>query len=807
MAENHRHHELVKTTLVWLALAGTLWATSTLGREPTGDELMTPPHDLVSAIHRQKYDTVLGFIDAPEALTATNEDGDTALHLAVRRGAGILIELLLAHGADPQALNQQGQTPANIMRDWPMNSMGRRQVTDALIQYYENPEATSSLRQAQLRFFMAVTNKDLERARAALAAGADPNGTRTYLEQTVMHQLQYDRMIGDLVSMGVDLNRVDSRGATPLRVALDNNRWRGVRALLNAGATINVDLDQSDLASVIGSSNPNATELVKLLLSSGAPVRQSEWMSAMRSKNGKTVRLLVAREDRFEFDSGDWELRIAEAVRMGGETVMAALRSEPQLADYIDNREREFASAREQQLAAFGSWIGPHGFVLSQLMVLFALLSSLAARTVCQNLAPYLALVGAGTLVMTHLFIFTAPIETALGEFRFFGERTPALRYLLYLLLDGSALTTGLGVAFLAWKVLDQEMLRGMLVIPAWSLLIVTLSILFLHNAQKISWPSGFYRQVTGYDDYIAKKAQQQQHEKQQQSIKRAAARKLEQEKQARENHLPLFAGIKQQDATAVGEALSSGVPVDTRDRSGRTALFYASELGASTEIVGMLLLAGADVRPGADGATQPIHVLLYGKARESTLEILKLLLDAGADPNARTLHGETPLCIMERASWTPLASKVRNMLVAHGARFGHADRCALALYKKDPNIVEKMEAGAAVLNERQEYAKLTDQFGQYRASALWQAAHGWDVEYARLLLDLGADIESRDTKRGMTPLQAAIYNSRYRPEKGRPMVALLLSRGANREAVAWDGATMAELDEHDLLDRAGDGN
>ncbi len=89
---------------IWLLLAGTLWATSVLGTAPTVAELNTPPHDLLSAISRYKFNTVVEFIDAPQALTATNEDGDTALHMAVRRGNGILVELLLAYGADSEAV-------------------------------------------------------------------------------------------------------------------------------------------------------------------------------------------------------------------------------------------------------------------------------------------------------------------------------------------------------------------------------------------------------------------------------------------------------------------------------------------------------------------------------------------------------------------------------------------------------------------------------------------------------------------------------------------------------------------------------
>ncbi len=781
---------------IWLLLAGTLWATSALSAKPTVAELNTPPHDLLSAIQRYKYDTVLEFIDAPQALTAINDDGNTALHLAVRRGNGLLVELLLANGADPRALNKQEQMPVNLIRDRSSNSDNRRQLTDAFIQYYDNPDATSSRQQAQIRFFWAASRNDTKLARAALTSGADPNGTRSRLGQTVMHQVQQQQMVGELLSMGVDLNRVDRRGATPLRVALDNNRLRIVEALLDAGATINVDENQSDLASVIRSRGSDATEMVRLLLNSGAPLRQSEWMSAMRSRNGDTVHLLVAREDKFDFDSDDWELRIAEAVRMGGDTVAAALRSEPQIADYMDKRDQRDASARKQSLDAFGDWIGPHGLVLSLLMLLFALLSALAGKTVCRKLLPYLALVAVSTVVMTHLFIFTTTIEMAIGEFRFFGERTPALGYLLYVLLDGSALTTGLSMAILFWNVPYLKAPGRLILVPACIVFFVTLCILVLHNTEQISWPTAAYQQLTGFDDYVAEKARQSE----QRSTKRAAAYKLAEEKQARMYNKPLFVAIKQNNVNAVAEALATELPVDTRNPSGQTALLYAMNYGNSTEIVRMLLDAGADVNATGKGENQPIHALLYRNSRETTLEVLQLLLRAGADANARTSNRETPLCIMERAQKTLLTKEIKNTLHAHGARFRYTDQCVLGLYKKDPGILKKIESPATELNSRERYAKLTDQFGDYNASALWQAAYELKVEYTHLLLDLGADIESRDTKRGMTPLQAAIYNSRFHPDRGRPMVALLLSLGANREAVAWDGTTMAELDEHGLL-------
>ncbi len=123
------------------------------------------------------------------------------------------------------------------------------------------------------------------------------------------------------------------------------------------------------------------------------------------------------------------------------------------------------------------------------------------------------------------------------------------------------------------------------------------------------------------------------------------------------------------------------------------------------------------------------------------------------------------------------------------------------AVYARDPAVLAYIEAAPDTLDALQPFRKLDDEFGPYEASPLWQAAYSRDLNRVRLLLALGANIESRDTKQGMTPLQAAVNQSRHSPNKGRPMVSLLLASGANHKAIAWDGSTFAELDEHGLVD------
>ena len=59
----------------------------------------------------------------------------------------------------------------------------------------------------------------------------------------------------------------------------------------------------------------------------------------------------------------------------------------------------------------------------------------------------------------------------------------------------------------------------------------------------------------------------------------------------------------------------------------------------SETEIVKLLLNAGA--APNAKHSGDPV---LHEAVRKEDLDIVRLLLEAGADPNGKNSHGETPL-------------------------------------------------------------------------------------------------------------------------------------------------------------------
>jgi ankyrin repeat protein len=129
-----------------------------------------------------------------------------------------------------------------------------------------------------------------------------------------------------------------------------------------------------------------------------------------------------------------------------------------------------------------------------------------------------------------------------------------------------------------------------------------------------------------------------------------------------------------QEDGVRVAQLLlDRGADVNTRCKDHQTPLHHASYFG-NVEIVRLLLDYGADVEANAEGdyGEKPLHQVSYGKYRrqEDGIRVAQLLFDCGADVN-----------ICRKDHWTPLHiasyfgnSEIVRLLIDHGAEVDAVD-------------------------------------------------------------------------------------------------------------------------------------
>lgn len=221
-------------------------------------------------------------------------------------------------------------------------------------------------------------------------------------------------------------------------------------------------------------------------------------------------------------------------------------------------------------------------------------------------------------------------------------------------------------------------------------------------------------------------------------------------------------------------------------DRAGRTALAHALR-HASVQVIALLLDAGADPnRADVDGRT-PLHQLLLARRPEAELLVRALIL-AGADPARPSADGVTPTGLAWLTTQPELVPLLDWPAGAHPGRVLAGADLAAAARRGDVESVERLlQLGLPV-----------DAVDDRGASAALHAAGRGDLGLLQRLHAAGARLGLASAS-GTTPLGAAALSGRHAVlrwllEMGEPVDAPQ-ARGLTALALAAAGADAETLD------------
>ncbi|KAH8987324.1 ankyrin repeat-containing domain protein [Lactarius akahatsu] len=236
---------------------------------------------------------------------------------------------------------------------------------------------------------------------------------------------------------------------------------------------------------------------------------------------------------------------------------------------------------------------------------------------------------------------------------------------------------------------------------------------------------------------------------------------------------------------------LQCGANPNAKNKWGETPLHIMSRGKYDSQehgvgIARLLLEHGTDVHAQDENHDTALHSAAYW----GRLELAQVLLKCGATPNAKNKWGETPLHILSRGKYDSQEHGVgiARLLLEHGTDVhardeDHDTALHLAAYWGRPEFAQVLLECGTSPNTKNKWGETPLHVlsrGEYKSQE-----HG--VSIARLLLEHGTDVHTRDEDHGTT-LHSAAFGGRL------GLAQVLLQCGANPNAKNKWGETPLHL-------------
>jgi ankyrin repeat protein len=198
-----------------------------------------------------------------DGINVTDNDGNTALHIAAAEGSEDVVSYLLTKGADIDITNDEGET----VRDLADNS-GNDDIVTLLDDHEPAEDDTEEQEQEPIDDFIAAAgdDNDLDAVKKILPkiSGVDAVNDDGDTALYVAAQNGNLEIVKYLLSQGADVGARNSSNWTALHIAAQEGHAHVVKCLLSTGADISLANDNGDTA-LDKAENNDHDDIVELL--------------------------------------------------------------------------------------------------------------------------------------------------------------------------------------------------------------------------------------------------------------------------------------------------------------------------------------------------------------------------------------------------------------------------------------------------------------------------------------------------------------------------------------------------------------